>query len=80
MKSISMNILGLNAYYGDVSAALLVDGQLRATVEEERFNRVKHCAGFPKLASVACLDQTGTTGVDRRGSLGGTSKGLSFNA
>ncbi len=35
-------ILGINAYHGDASAALVVDGQLVAAVEEERFNRIKH--------------------------------------
>jgi carbamoyltransferase len=40
-------ILGINAYHGDASAALVVNGQLVAAVEEERFNRVKHWAGFP---------------------------------
>ena len=42
-----MNILGINAYHGDASAALLVDGQLVAAVEEERFTRVKHDTSFP---------------------------------
>ena len=42
-----MLILGINAYHGDVSAALVRDGQLVAAVEEERFRRIKHCAGFP---------------------------------
>ena len=42
-----MNILGLNAYHGDVSAALVRDGQLVAAVEEERYRRIKHVAGFP---------------------------------
>src|SRR2546421_522853 len=46
-----MNILGLNAFHGDASAALLSDGQLVAAVEEERLNRIKHWAGFPVLAS-----------------------------
>ena len=40
-------ILGLNAYHGDAAAALVVDGELVCAAEEERFNRVKHCAGFP---------------------------------
>lgn len=48
-------ILGLNAYHGDSSAALLVDGRLEAAVEEERFNRVKHWAGLPLEAARACL-------------------------
>ena len=50
-----MNILGLNAFHGDASAALLTDGHLTAAVEEERFNRIKHWAGFPALAAKACL-------------------------
>jgi carbamoyltransferase len=43
-------ILGINAFHGDASAALLIDGKLVAAVEEERLNRVKHCAGFPAQA------------------------------
>ena len=35
-------ILGINAYHGDASASLVIDGQLIAAVEEERFNRIKH--------------------------------------
>ena len=54
-----MIILGLNAYHGDASAAVLVDGELVAAAEEERFNRVKHCAGFPKLAAEYCLQAAG---------------------
>jgi len=50
-----VNVLGLNAYHGDVSAALVVDGRLMAAVEEERFRRIKHCAGFPHLSAAACL-------------------------
>jgi carbamoyltransferase len=52
-------ILGLNAYHGDAAAALVVDGQLVAAAEEERFNRVKHCAGFPALAAAWCLADAG---------------------
>jgi len=50
-----MRILGLNAFHGDASAALLADGQLVAATEEERFNRIKHWAGFPAAAASACL-------------------------
>src|SRR5438093_13661460 len=50
-----MNILGLNAFHGDASAAILVDGHLTFALEEERLNRVKHWAGFPALAAQACL-------------------------
>ncbi len=50
-----MIILGLNAFHGDAAAAILVDGDLVAAAEEERFNRIKHCAGFPRLAVEYCL-------------------------
>lgn len=45
-----MDILGINAYHAGSSACLLRDGQLIAAAEEERFNRVKYCAGFPTEA------------------------------
>src|SRR6266481_4027466 len=51
-----MNILGLNAFHGDASAAVLRDGQLVAALEEERLNRVKHWAGLPVSAAKACLE------------------------
>ncbi len=54
-----MVILGLNAYHGDASVALVKDGQLVSAVEEERLNRSKHCAGFPALAARAALEQAG---------------------
>ena len=43
-----MIILGINAFHGDSSAALYVDGELVAAVEEERLRRIKHWAGFLK--------------------------------
>ena len=52
-------ILGLNAYHGDAAAALVVDGELVAAAEEERFNRIKHVAGFPSLAARWCLEEAG---------------------
>src|SRR5439155_722913 len=52
----AMMILGINAYHGDVSAALLRDGELIAAVEEERFRRIKHWAGFPREAIRTCLE------------------------
>jgi carbamoyltransferase len=54
-------ILGLNAYHGDAAAALVVDGELVAAAEEERFNRIKHVAGFPILAAAWCLAEGGIT-------------------
>ena len=59
-----MNVLGLNAYHGDVSAALVQDGRLIAAVEEERFRRIKHCAGFPTRAIAECLRLGGLTAAD----------------
>jgi len=56
-----MNILGINAYHGNASAALVCDGKLIAAVEEERFNRVKYAAGFPAAAVRYCLREAGIT-------------------
>lgn len=54
-----MNILGINAFHGDSSAALVQDGQLIAAVEEERFTRIKHWAGFPQQSIRYCLEAGG---------------------
>ncbi len=52
-------ILGINAYHGDSSAALVRDGRLVAAVEEERFRRIKHWAGLPIEAIRYCLREAG---------------------
>ncbi len=54
-----MFILGINAYHGDSSAALLHNGQMVAAVEEERFRRIKHWAGFPSESIRYCLAHAG---------------------
>lgn len=54
-----MIILGINAFHGDSSAAILRDGKLIAAVEEERFRRSKHWAGFPILSIRYCLEAAG---------------------
>src|SRR5688572_178165 len=54
-----MIILGINAYHGDAAAAVVKDGELIAAVEEERFNRIKHCAGFPTESVRYCLKVAG---------------------
>jgi carbamoyltransferase len=59
-----MNILGINAYHGDVSAVLVQDGRLVAAVEEERFRRIKHVGGFPTCAIRECLAMAGLKGTD----------------
>ncbi|MEO8436228.1 MAG: carbamoyltransferase C-terminal domain-containing protein [Pyrinomonadaceae bacterium] len=56
-----MIILGINAYHGDAAAAIIKDGRLLAAVEEERFNRVKHCAGFPIQSVRYCLETAGVS-------------------
>jgi predicted NodU family carbamoyl transferase len=64
-----MYILGINAYHGDAAAAVIKDGRIVAAAEEERFNRVKHCAGFPASALRYCLAAAGITieGIDHIG-------------
>jgi carbamoyltransferase len=57
-------ILGLNAFHGDAAAALVIDGAVVAAAEEERFNRIKHCAGFPQLAAAWCLSEAGLSATD----------------
>jgi carbamoyltransferase len=62
-----MIILGLNAFHGDSSAALVRDGVLVAAAEEERFRRTKHWAGFPSQSIAYCLREAGVglADVDR---------------
>lgn len=52
-------IIGINAYHGDSAACLVIDGQLVAAAEEERFRRVKHWAGFPTQSIRYCLSAAG---------------------
>ncbi len=56
-------ILGLSAYHADASAAAVVDGRFVAGVEEERFRRIKHWAGFPEQAIGYCLEEMGGDGI-----------------
>ena len=43
----SAAVLGLSAYYHDSAAVALVNGQIVAAAQEERFSRKKHDSGFP---------------------------------
>ncbi len=52
-------IFGVNAYHRDASAALVVDGELVAEVEEEHFTRIKHWAGFPAESIRCCFEGDG---------------------
>ncbi len=51
-----MIILGISAFYHDSAACLLVDGEIRAAAQEERFTRIKHDAGFPENAINSVLE------------------------
>lgn len=62
-----MKILGINqvpgilAWMHDSAAAVVVDGEIVAAAEEERFNRIRHSRGNPKLAIDYCLNEAGLT-------------------
>ncbi len=54
-------ILGINALHPGASAALVIDGRPVAAIAEERLNRQKYWAGFPRLAIAECLRMAGLT-------------------
>ena len=54
-------ILGISAYYHDSAAALVVDGDIVAAAQEERFTRIKHDHEFPTHAVEYCLREAGLT-------------------
>jgi len=56
-----MIILGIAAYYHDSSATIIVDGELIAAAQEERFTRIKNDASFPTNAVRYCLEEAGIT-------------------
>src|SRR6516164_5402793 len=57
-------ILGISAFYHDSAAALVVDGQIVAAAQEERFTRIKHDPAFPARAVAYCLREAGLTPGD----------------
>lgn len=52
-----MKVLGISAYYHDAAAALVVDGEIVAAAQEERFTRKKHDPSFPTNAIRFCLER-----------------------
>lgn len=54
-----MKVLGISAYYHDAAAALIVDGEIVAAAQEERFTRIKHDPEFPSNAIRFCLAHAG---------------------
>jgi len=59
-----MKILGISAFYHDSAAALVVDGEIAAAAQEERFSRKKHDARFPANAVRYCLEAAGVAAAD----------------
>ena len=57
-------ILGISAYYHDSAAALLIDGEVIAAAQEERFTRTKHDSSFPHHAIKYVLEEAGINGTD----------------
>jgi carbamoyltransferase len=55
----SCNILGISAYYHDSAAALIIDGEIIAAAQEERFSRKKHDSSFPINAAKYVLSEAG---------------------
>lgn len=54
-------ILGVSAFYHDSAACLVVDGEIIAAAQEERFTRRKHDHNFPVNAARYCLKEAGIT-------------------
>lgn len=54
-----MNILGFSGYYHDSAACLVIDGEIVAAAQEERFTRIKHDSNFPLHSIQYCLAQAG---------------------
>jgi carbamoyltransferase len=59
-----MYILGISAHYHDSAAAIVLDGEIIAAAQEERFTRKKHDASFPRHAVNYCLQEAGV-GLDQ---------------
>jgi carbamoyltransferase len=56
---VAIAILGISAFYHDSAAALIIDGEIIAAAQEERFTRIKHDAGFPVNAIKYVLEEGG---------------------
>ena len=57
-------IMGISAFYHDSAAAIVVDGEVVAAAQEERFTRIKHDHCFPARAIACCLEQAGLRAED----------------
>jgi carbamoyltransferase len=59
-----VSILGVSAFYHDSAACLVIDGEIVAAAQEERFTRVKHDHRFPLHAARYCLREANLTASD----------------
>jgi carbamoyltransferase len=59
------SILGISAFYHDSAACLVVDGEIIAAAQEERFTRTKHDSRFPQNAVRYCLQEWGGGKVEQ---------------
>jgi carbamoyltransferase len=59
-----MIILGISAYYHDSAASLIIDGEIIAAAQEERFTRIKHDSEFPIQSILYCLAEADITPND----------------
>jgi carbamoyltransferase len=57
-------VLGISAFYHDSAACLVIDGEIVAAAQEERFTRTKHDSGFPANACRYCLAEAGLKPAD----------------
>jgi len=51
------SVLGISSFYHDSACALLIDGEIEAAAQEERFTRIKHDSSFPKNAIAFILKE-----------------------
>ena len=70
----SINVLGISAFYHDSAACLVRDGEIVAAAQEERFTRKKHDHRFPGHAVAFCLKEGGVTVSDLDSSRSTTSR------
>ena len=59
-----VSILGVSAFYHDSAACLVIDGEIVAAAQEERFTRVKHDHRFPLHAARYCLREANLSAAD----------------
>jgi carbamoyltransferase len=59
-----MKILGISCFYHDSAACIVIDGNVLAAAQEERFSRKKHDPRFPRNAINYCLEEGGITTKD----------------